>query len=87
MSVSPERACACSQLETSPSGRRGSWTRLTVMRQSGRVLALGGWGDPDLVRRISVIRGTFALQQALHAWRDGDEGELADGLRGYQGSW
>ncbi|GAQ56989.1 aminoglycoside phosphotransferase family protein [Streptomyces acidiscabies] len=52
----------------------------------GRVLALGGWGDPDLVRRISVIRGTFALQQALNAWRDGDEGELADGLRGYRGS-
>ncbi|WP_416968023.1 aminoglycoside phosphotransferase family protein [Streptomyces sp. 4F14] len=50
----------------------------------GRVLALGAWDHPDLVRRISVIRGTFALQQALHAWRDGDEGELADGLRGYR---
>ncbi|MFM9608454.1 aminoglycoside phosphotransferase family protein [Streptomyces niveiscabiei] len=52
----------------------------------GRVLALGGWGGPDVVRRIAVIRGTFALQQALHAWRDGDEGELADGLKGYGGT-
>lgn len=33
--------------------------------------------------RISVVRGTFALQQALAAVRDGDEDELWDGLTGY----
>jgi len=50
----------------------------------GLVLALGGWDDPDLSRRVSVIRSTFALQQALAAHRDGDERELADGLKGYR---
>jgi len=51
----------------------------------GRVLALGGWDDPDLARRVLVIRSTFALQQALAAHRDGDEDERADGLREYRG--
>nr|WP_274035414.1 viomycin phosphotransferase [Streptomyces sp. MMBL 11-1] len=49
-----------------------------------QVLALGGWGDSSTVRRIAAIRGTFALQQALYAQRDGDEEELADGLAGYR---
>ncbi|MEU2684890.1 viomycin phosphotransferase [Streptomyces hygroscopicus] len=50
----------------------------------GRVLALGGWADRATAGRISAIRGTFALQQALCALRDGDEEELADGLDGYR---
>ncbi|MFE5159532.1 viomycin phosphotransferase [Streptomyces sp. NPDC056697] len=50
----------------------------------GRVLALGGWADNGTAERISAIRGTFALQQALYAQRDGDEEELADGLGGYR---
>lgn len=50
----------------------------------GRVLALGGWADDSTAGRISAIRGTFALQQALYAQRDGDEEELADGLTGYR---
>ncbi|MET8705170.1 MULTISPECIES: viomycin phosphotransferase [Streptomyces] len=50
----------------------------------GRVLALGGWADNGTAERISAIRGTFALQQALYAQRDGDEEELADGLSGYR---
>ncbi|MEU9019725.1 viomycin phosphotransferase [Actinomadura sp. NPDC048394] len=49
-----------------------------------RVLALGGWSDRGLLTRIAAIRGTFALQQALYAIRDGDEAELADGLAGYR---
>ncbi|KAK1181499.1 viomycin phosphotransferase [Streptomyces sp. NBS 14/10] len=49
-----------------------------------RVLALGGWSDGGTTGRISAIRGTFALQQALYAVRDGDEDELADGLTGYR---
>ncbi|MFI6207587.1 viomycin phosphotransferase [Streptomyces sp. NPDC051041] len=49
-----------------------------------RVLALGSWSDHGLRSRIAAIRGTFALQQALHAVRDGDEEELADGLAGYR---
>ncbi|MFJ6623190.1 viomycin phosphotransferase [Kitasatospora sp. NPDC091335] len=48
-------------------------------------LALGrGTPDGDLTARIAAIRGTFALQQALHARRDGDDGQLADGLAGYR---
>ncbi|GAU65764.1 putative kinase [Streptomyces sp. NBRC 110611] len=50
----------------------------------GRVLALGGWTGRGVAGRITVIRGTFALQQALSASRDGDEEELADGLSGYR---
>ncbi|MFF9571473.1 viomycin phosphotransferase [Streptomyces sp. NPDC014685] len=50
----------------------------------GRVLALGGWADNGTAERISAIRGTFALQQALYAQRDGDEEELADGLSDYR---
>ncbi|URM90487.1 viomycin phosphotransferase [Streptomyces sp. MRC013] len=49
-----------------------------------RVLALGGWSDRGLLTRITAIRGTFALQQAFYAIRDGDEEELADGLAGYR---
>ncbi|MFI6511939.1 viomycin phosphotransferase [Streptosporangium sp. NPDC050855] len=49
-----------------------------------RVLALGGWASDGTAERISAIRGTFALQQALYARRDGDEEELADGLSGYR---
>ncbi|GHC43967.1 viomycin phosphotransferase [Streptomyces cinnamoneus] len=51
----------------------------------GRVLALGGGAQGgDVTGRITAIRGTFALQQALYAQRDGDEEELADGLTGYR---
>ncbi|MFF4715100.1 viomycin phosphotransferase [Streptomyces eurythermus] len=51
----------------------------------GRVLALsGGAQGGDMPGRISAIRGTFALQQALYAQRDGDEENLADGLTGYR---
>ncbi|MFJ1797556.1 viomycin phosphotransferase [Streptomyces sp. NPDC088180] len=49
-----------------------------------RVLTLGGWNDGPTARRITAIRGTFALQQALYAQRDGDGEELADGLAGYR---
>ncbi|CAM5255582.1 viomycin phosphotransferase [Streptomyces griseomycini] len=49
-----------------------------------RVLALGSWSDHQLLTRIAAIRGTFALQQALYAIRDGDEEELADGLADYR---
>ncbi|MGX1775535.1 phosphotransferase family protein [Nocardia brasiliensis] len=38
----------------------------------------------DLAVRTATIRGTFALQQALDAHRDGDADELADGLTGYR---
>ncbi|OMI35557.1 phosphotransferase [Streptomyces sparsogenes DSM 40356] len=48
------------------------------------MLALGGWADRATAGRISANRGTFALQQALCALRDGDEEELADGLDGYR---
>ncbi|MFE1100189.1 viomycin phosphotransferase [Nocardiopsis alba] len=50
----------------------------------GRVLALSGLPGGGVVERVSTIRATFALQQALYAWHDGDEGELADGLAGYR---
>ncbi|GAA0492952.1 hypothetical protein GCM10009544_61770 [Streptomyces stramineus] len=51
----------------------------------GRVLALGGGPQGgDVADRIATIRGTFALQQALYAQRDGDREELADGLTGYR---
>lgn len=49
-----------------------------------RVLALGGWADQETTARITAIAGTFALQQALAACRDGDEEELADGLALYR---
>jgi aminoglycoside phosphotransferase (APT) family kinase protein len=49
-----------------------------------RVLTLGGWADDGTVARIAAIRGTFALQQALDAHRDGDAEELADGLTAYR---
>lgn len=49
-----------------------------------RVLALGSGSDDGLLARIAAIRGTFALQQALYAIRDGDEEELADGLAAYR---
>lgn len=49
-----------------------------------RVLMLGGWTDAALAQRISATRDTFALQQARHGLRDGDDRELAEGLRGYR---
>ncbi|ALU98478.1 phosphotransferase (plasmid) [Streptomyces globisporus C-1027] len=49
-----------------------------------QVLTLGNWSDHGLHTRIAAIRGTFALQQALYAIRDGDEEELADGLADYR---
>ncbi len=49
-----------------------------------RVLALGGWSGNEMSTRIATIRSTFALQQALSAYRDRDEVELADGLAGYR---
>jgi len=49
-----------------------------------RVLTLGGRPNHGLLTRIAAIRGTFALQQALYAIRDGDEEELADGLADYR---
>jgi len=49
-----------------------------------RVLTLRGWSNHGLPDRIAPIRGTFALQQALYAIRDGDEDELADGLAAYR---
>lgn len=49
-----------------------------------RVLTLGGWARDGTPERIATIRGTFALQQALYALRDGDDAELADGLTGYR---
>ncbi|QXN95299.1 aminoglycoside phosphotransferase family protein [Nocardia iowensis] len=49
-----------------------------------RVLAHTDGPTGDLVARIAAIQGTFALQQALAAYRDGDDEELADGLTGYR---
>ena len=49
-----------------------------------RVLTLGGWADHETTARIAAIAATFALQQALAAYRDGDEEELADGLTVYR---
>ncbi|MFF8918503.1 viomycin phosphotransferase [Streptomyces sp. NPDC015032] len=49
-----------------------------------QVLTLGSWSNHGLRTRIAAIRGTFALQQALYAIRDDDEGELADGLADYR---
>ncbi|WP_344677195.1 phosphotransferase [Saccharopolyspora taberi] len=47
---------------------------------------LESMGRPaGLDARIEAIRGTFALQQALSAVRDGDQAELDDGLVGYRG--
>nr|WP_063765368.1 aminoglycoside phosphotransferase family protein [Nonomuraea candida] len=48
-----------------------------------RVLRARGRQDSDLEARIAAIRGSFALQQALYAHRDGDEVERADGLAAY----
>ncbi|WP_280388104.1 phosphotransferase family protein [Nocardia wallacei] len=49
-----------------------------------RILTLGGWADHETTARIAAISATFALQQALAAYRDGDEEELADGLTAYR---
>ncbi|MFE9101213.1 viomycin phosphotransferase [Actinomadura geliboluensis] len=49
-----------------------------------RMLALSAGSHRELLARIAAIRGTFALQQALYAVRDGDAEELADGLAGYR---
>ncbi|GGX76175.1 viomycin phosphotransferase [Streptomyces hiroshimensis] len=50
----------------------------------GRVLARGDRPADGLAARVAAIRGTFALQQALSGYRDGDEEELAEGLAGYR---
>ncbi|MFI6977293.1 phosphotransferase family protein [Embleya sp. NPDC050154] len=47
------------------------------------VLDLMGIPEAAGRERVAAIRGTFALQQALAALRDGDRAELADGLSGY----
>ncbi|GAA3182890.1 hypothetical protein GCM10017688_40870 [Streptomyces ramulosus] len=44
------------------------------------MLALGGWSHHGLLTCIVVIRGVFALEQALYAVRDGGEEEHAGGL-------
>ncbi|MEU5952184.1 viomycin phosphotransferase [Streptomyces sp. NPDC047525] len=51
----------------------------------GGVATDDGWmvTDHGVATRAATIRGSFALQQALAALRDGDEEELADGLAGY----
>jgi aminoglycoside phosphotransferase (APT) family kinase protein len=49
-----------------------------------RVLALGNWPNNELTNHIAAIRGTFALQQARYAIRDGDKEELAKGLADYR---
>ncbi|WP_126636799.1 phosphotransferase family protein [Embleya hyalina] len=48
------------------------------------VLDRMGRRDAATSTRIAAIRGTFALQQALSALRDGDRDELADGLSAYR---
>ncbi|GAB3153080.1 hypothetical protein GCM10027290_45330 [Micromonospora sonneratiae] len=50
------------------------------------LVRLRPWGlaPADVSARISAIRGTFALQQALQALRDEDQSELDDGLIGYR---
>ncbi|WP_394814794.1 phosphotransferase [Streptomyces millisiae] len=40
--------------------------------------------SPAVAARVATIHGSFALQQALAAQRDGDADELADGLAGYR---
>ncbi|MFD4767436.1 phosphotransferase family protein [Streptomyces niveus] len=49
-----------------------------------RVRTREGPPDHGLTARIATIRGTFALQQALSAHRDGDMEERADGLTDYR---
>lgn len=49
-----------------------------------RVLASGYRSDRGITDRVAAIAGTFALQQALYAHRDGDRDGLADGLSGYR---
>ncbi|MFD9905113.1 viomycin phosphotransferase [Streptomyces sp. NPDC059063] len=49
-----------------------------------RVRTLGACTDDATTTRITALRDTFALQQALAALHDGDEEELADGLSGYR---
>ncbi|WP_223772209.1 phosphotransferase family protein, partial [Streptomyces huiliensis] len=48
-----------------------------------QVVARGGPALREPAGRVPAIRGTFALQQALSALRDGDAAVLADGLEGY----
>jgi len=49
-----------------------------------RVIALLGADRAPTWRRVRAYQGTFALQQALAGARDGDDGDLADGLAGYR---
>ncbi|MGW0183559.1 phosphotransferase family protein [Nocardia sp. NPDC003345] len=48
------------------------------------ILARRGPADPELTSRITAVRGTFALQQALAGLRDDDREELAAGLAEYR---
>ncbi|MFI6866026.1 aminoglycoside phosphotransferase family protein [Nocardia sp. NPDC050406] len=47
-----------------------------------RIVQLAGWPEA-LLARAHIIRGTFALQQALAGVFDGDADEVADGLSEY----
>ncbi|WP_433261735.1 capreomycin phosphotransferase [Actinosynnema sp. CS-041913] len=49
-----------------------------------RIITLLGVDRTSAVRRTAAYQGTFALQQALAAARDGDDAELADGLASYR---
>ncbi|MBW4721426.1 capreomycin phosphotransferase [Saccharothrix obliqua] len=50
----------------------------------GRVIDRLGLDRAATVPRTTAYQGTFALQQALAATRDGDEEALEDGLSGYR---
>jgi aminoglycoside phosphotransferase (APT) family kinase protein len=75
------------------------WDEVSLGDPAEDLAAIGAGHGPDLLDRmpapkgrdhdgirdrIAAIRGTFALQQALQAARDGDGEELADGLTGYR---
>jgi hypothetical protein len=34
-------------------------------------------------KRVAFIRGTYALQQALYALRDGNQADFEDGMQAY----
>ncbi|MFL1382267.1 MULTISPECIES: aminoglycoside phosphotransferase family protein [unclassified Nocardiopsis] len=73
------------------------WDDVSLGDPAEDLAAIGAGHGPDLLDRIltlenrdgtrdriTTISGTFALQQALQAARDGDAEELADGLTGYR---
>nr|WP_202511788.1 aminoglycoside phosphotransferase family protein [Streptomyces sp. SID3343] len=49
-----------------------------------QVLTPNSRSNNELTTRITTIRNTFALQQALYAQRDNDPEQLADGLTHYR---